>query len=369
MRIKSVQIQDIMNSPPTNSGLKRKAVFHRKIEENLVPVYSASQDENLIFGWVERDSKWKIYKNVLTWNKDGSSGIVFYRKEEFVPYEKVKLLEIKDQFNSQLDYTFLKYVIENKLLSLGFGFNFKCSMQRVLEVSIDIPIKENGKFDLEKQREISGKYEKIEQIKNRLKEDYDKIGKFRVDISGKYETKLIPVTELFDSKKGNAGYTKKYMHDHKGEYPIYSSQTSDFGEIGKISTYDYDEECFTWTTDGIHAGTVFYRNGKFSVTTHCGILKLKEKHKGKINFEYLNFILNLTLPKNTLGEWANKRLGIERMREISIDIPIKENGEFDLDKQKEIADKYKKIEQIKNRLKEDYEKMINSKIQIIESNN
>jgi hypothetical protein len=181
----------------------------------------------------------------------------------------------------------------------------------------------------------------------------------------RYKTKNVPITTLFDPKKGNARYTKKYMHDHKGEYPVYSSQTVDEGKIGTIDSYDYEEECFTWTTDGVRAGTVFYRNGKFSITTHCGILKLKEDYKKKVDFEYLLFALNLTLPKNTLGEWANKRLGIERMGEISIDMPIKENGEFDLEAQREIANKFKKIEQIKKYLEDDYEKMINSKIQII----
>jgi restriction endonuclease S subunit len=184
-----------------------------------------------------------------------------------------------------------------------------------------------------------------------------------------YKTKSVPVTTLFDPKKGNAKYTKKYIHDHKGEYSVYSSQTTNAGEIGKIDTYDYEEECFTWTTDGVLAGTVFYRNGKFSITTHCGILKLKEEYKKKVDFEYLRFILNLTLPseKSTLGEWANKRLGIERMGEISIDLPIKENGKYDLNAQKEIADKFKKIEQIKNRLEGDYKKMFNSKVQIVGS--
>jgi len=93
-----------------------------------------------------------------------------------------------------------------------------------------------------------------------------------------------------EAEKGNAKYTKKYIHENKGGFPVYSSQTSNFGEIGSINTSDYEEECFTWTTDGTYVGTVFYRNGKFSITTHCGILRVKPKYKNKVNFEYLNFI-------------------------------------------------------------------------------
>ncbi len=367
MRTRLITISKIMDSPPTNSGLKKKNVLHKKITENLLPVYSASQDGNLVFGWLSKDSKWKVYKNILTWNKDGSSGIVFYRQNKFIPYEKVKLLKIKKEFEKELDYLFLKYIIQDKLLSLKFDFNFKCSMERVLNTKIEIPVDQNEKFDLYEQRKIANKYEKIEQIKNILKEDYKKIKKLKINLSSNHETKPVSITDIFDPKKGNAKYTKKYMHNHKGKYPIYSSQTSNLGQIGSIDTYDHNEECFTWTTDGTYVGTVFYRNGKFSITTHCGILRVKEQYKNKLDFEYLNFILNQTLPNYKLGEGSNKRLGTERIKEISIEIPVKKDGEFDLNKQREIANKYKKIEQIKKNLQEDYERMISSKVQIIEN--
>lgn len=366
MKTKLVQINKIMDSPPTNSGLKKKDVLYKKTDKNLLPVYSASQDENLVFGWLNKNSNWKVYKNMLTWNKDGSSGIVFYRQNEFIPYEKVKLLKIKKIFEKKLDYLFLKYIIQDKLFSLKFDFNFKCSMERVLDAKIKIPVSQNEEFNLEEQKNIANKYKKIEQIKYILKEDYEKIKKIKINLSANYETKTVLITDIFDPEKGNAKYTKKYMHNHSGKYPVYSSQTSNFGEIGKIDTYNYDEECFTWTTDG-YAGCVFYRNDKFSITTHCGILRVKERCKDKFDFEYLDFILNQTLPNYKLGEGSNKRLGTQRIKEIFIKIPIKENGEFDLNKQREIADKYKKIEQFKKNLQEDYKKIIDSKVQIIEN--
>ena len=47
-----------------------------------------------------------------------------------------------------------------------------------------------------------------------------------------------------------------------------------------------------------------------------------------------------------------------------IKIPIKKDDEFDLDKQKEIANKYKIIEEIKNKIKEDYQKILDYSITI-----
>lgn len=211
----------------------------------------------------------------------------------------------------------------------------------------------------------------IDEFKEDIEDMKNELGELEVitDLSkkDKYKTTSILITDIFDPKKGNAKYTKKYMHDHNGQYPVYSSQTSNLGQIGSINTYDYEEECFTWTTDGTYVGTVFYRNGKFSITTHCGILRVKKEYKEKLNFEYLNFILNQTLPNYKLGEGSNKRLGMERMNEISIIIPIQKNGDFDFAKQKEIAEKFRKIEETKRKLEEGYKKMIKSKVQIVES--
>ncbi len=69
--------------------------------------------------------------------------------------------------------------------------------------------------------------------------------------------------------------SKDYVNDNRGIYPVYSSQTENNGEFGRISTFDFDGEYLTWTTDGANAGTVFYRMGRFSITNVCGLLKVK----------------------------------------------------------------------------------------------
>jgi hypothetical protein len=42
---------------------------------------------------------------------------------------------------------------------------------------------------------------------------------------------------------------------------------------------------------------------------------------------FLFFKLNQIFPLNTLGEWANKRLGVERIKELSVDVPVNSSGE------------------------------------------
>ncbi len=57
------------------------------------------------------------------------------------------------------------------------------------EVQIKIPINEKGEFDLNMQREIAEKYNKIEQIKEKLNKSYEKNNKFKCqDISTRHLT-------------------------------------------------------------------------------------------------------------------------------------------------------------------------------------
>uniref|UniRef100_UPI001C04D72C restriction endonuclease subunit S n=1 Tax=Mesomycoplasma hyorhinis TaxID=2100 RepID=UPI001C04D72C len=89
------------------------------------------------------------------------------------------------------------------------------------------------------------------------------------------------VRELFEIKRGRT-ILKKEIEENRGKFPVYSSQTENNGELGKINTFDFDGEYLSWTTDG-YAGVIFYRNGKFSLTIHCGLL---EKRKSNINYYF-----------------------------------------------------------------------------------
>ena len=68
------------------------------------------------------------------------------------------------------------------------------------------------------------------------------------------------------------------------------------------------------------------------------------------------------LPNHSVGE-GNKRLKKTHIEKISIKIPIDKKGEFDLGKQKEIAGKYKLIEQVKNEIKKELDKVIDTSIE------
>lgn len=113
--------------------------------------------------------------------------------------------------------------------------------------------------------------------------------------------------------------SKEYLEDNVGKFPVYSSQTANNGEIGKIRTFDQDGEAITWTTDGANAGTVFHRIGKFSITNVCGLIKIKNIEE--LNYKFLFYWLSIESKKHVYSGMGNPKLMSNQMAKILIPIP------------------------------------------------
>jgi hypothetical protein len=360
---KQVLISEILESPPTNSGLKKSDVNLIKTSQFNIPVYSASMNENSIFGWCSKSSKWKQYKNVLTWNKDGSAGLVFYRKHKFIPYEKVKILKIKTQYKDFLLYEYLRSIIEQRLIEEDYSFNFKCSMDRVLKLSVEIPIDNKGIFCLRIQNTIIRKVNLIKELQAKIKIFIQYIKNINVEIKNNCKIeKKVKINEILDTKKGLSKYTKTYGQEHKGDYPVYSASNN--APLTYIDTFDYDGKYLTWATNGF-AGYIKVMDEKFSANGDRGILIPKVDN---IDLDYMKFIIEPILRELAKGRKGDKgkdeftKVYPSMVEDVTIAVPILKNGNLDLNTQKEIAEKYLKIEQIKSSIQNELEKI--SKISI-----
>ncbi|GAA8591514.1 hypothetical protein KYTH49_06060 [Helicobacter pylori] len=124
------------------------------------------------------------------------------------------------------------------------------------------------------------------------------------------------IGEICLIKRGRV-IAKKILQEN-GKYPVYSSQTLNNGILGFIDTYDFDGEFLTWTTDGAYAGSVFYRNGRFSITNVCGLLQVIQDN---ILHKYLYYILQITAPLHVSSGMGNPKLMSAAMQQITIPIP------------------------------------------------
>lgn len=123
--------------------------------------------------------------------------------------------------------------------------------------------------------------------------------------------------EVCELKRGRI-ISKKYLKDNVGEYPVYSSQTQNNGIFGYINSYDFNGEFVSWTTDGANAGSVFYINGKFSVTNVCGLLS---KKTDSISMRFLYFVLSITAKDYVNWSSPNPKLMSNKMAKIKIPLP------------------------------------------------
>lgn len=106
--------------------------------------------------------------------------------------------------------------------------------------------------------------------------------------------------------------------DENGGFPVYSSQTENNGCLGYISTYDFDKDLLTWTTDGVNAGTVFRRNGKFNCTNVCGTLIPKRKN---LDLNYVVYALQESATHNKRIDTNGAKIMNNEMAVIHIAFP------------------------------------------------
>ena len=126
------------------------------------------------------------------------------------------------------------------------------------------------------------------------------------------------LTQVANLTRGRV-ISKGYISDNVGDYPVYSSQTVNNGEIGKINSFDFNGEFVSWTTDGANAGTVFYRSGKFSITNVCGLIKIK--NSSELNYKFLFYWLSIEAKKHVYSGMGNPKLMSHQMEKIKIPIP------------------------------------------------
>ncbi len=142
------------------------------------------------------------------------------------------------------------------------------------------------------------------------------------------------IDELASLRRGRV-MSKGYFIDNIGEYPVYSSQTANNGEIGSIDTFDFDGEFVSWTTDGANAGTVFYRTGRFSITNVCGLIKINSEIP--LNYKYLFYWLTIEAKKHVYSGMGNPKLMSHQVGKIPVPIPCPNNPKKSLAIQSEIV--------------------------------
>ena len=176
------ELEDLVQNTETRElSLGDKSVFairsgHRITLQHLrdnpgdIPVYSCNKDVETVKGKVSRSflvaQDFKIEtKAVTTINANGSVGVVFVREPECVVTDDVLIVEAKDD---QIDPHFLALRLGDAATAAAVEYEAKLYQARLAELDVEIPVKSDGSFDLDRQRAISDATRRFDDAHRRL---------------------------------------------------------------------------------------------------------------------------------------------------------------------------------------------------------
>lgn len=161
--------------------------------------------------------------------------------------------------------------------------------------------------------------------------------------------------ELFEIRQGSSRYTREYVRQHPGDYPVYSATTAPGEYYGTIDTYDFEGETLTWVRSG-YAGQVVLRSGAFSVNGDAGVLLPVDSHKPHLYLPYFVPVLTNVFTRLAVGRYkANgtsdyTKVSLGKLRAARVLVPVTPDGLPDLDAQYQIASRYERVQRAKRDL-------------------
>lgn len=176
----------------------------------------------------------------------------------------------------------------------------------------------------------------------------------------------LAIQDIFDLKikTNNSKFTKTFIDKNKGTIPVYSASkfpdNVDYGYVkDKLAGVKYFENCLTWNIDG-SIGKVYLRKGRFSLSEKVIPLIVQDEYKDKLDLLFLKYAIEMEFSKHYFG--FDNKAGKGKIQEIEISVPTDPNGKFDLNLQKQLAEKYKRIEEIKKSISDELDKISTTEI-------
>lgn len=336
--------------------------------KGIYPVYSASNRDALT-----HIKTFDFDGEYLTWATNGFAGYIKIISDKFSINGDRGLLKPK---STLINVLYIKYKIEPILRGLAKGRKgekgedefTKVYPSMIQDIEILMPVDSEGNISLEEQANVVEKYEFTNDIKSKIEEYRAKIEGLQITVESEENTLSTKIDDIFDLtiKTNNSSFTKSYIDKHKGSIPVYSAskftEAIDYGHVqDNLKGIKYFEDCLTWNIDG-SIGKAHYRKGKFALSEKVIPLILKSSLKGILDIDFIKFSIETEFSKHSFG-YGNKA-GKGKIKDIHISIPVLPNGDFDIKRQKEIADRFKKIEEIKFLMIKELEKLDQAYISI-----
>lgn len=325
-----------------------------------IPIFSA----NVLtpFGYHNKSNIDNFNNDFVLWGIDGGFEFNYIKKgTKFVTTDHCGAIRIK---NDEILPEYLIYQLNSVKHKYGFDRSLRASLKNMKTIEIQLPIKANGELDIERQKKIVEKFLLVSELTHTISSYKKKLNSLTISVDQNFDFELRKIKSLFDVERGKNKYTKKYGNSNIGKYPVYSASNNH--PLTYIKSYDYDGEYLTWATNGF-AGYIKILNEKFSINADRGILKPLHS---TINIYYVKYILEPILREIAKGRKGDKgedeftKVYPPMVEEIEMPFPINKQGQIDIKMQKNIADKYKQIDEIKTAINKELKRIEEIEIEL-----
>lgn len=337
METKSIPLLELFDFPAIK-GLTEEFIMKNQGD---IPVYGGKMTETPIGYISDNLPDVKYFSDCLAWNREGSVGYVFYHKDKFSTNDHHRPLILKKEYEGIINLEYVRIVLEQFLLSQGFSWGKTASKEKVKKMSILFPVNNYGYIDVLMQERYVNRYNEIFNIQKRLHQYKDKLEKSIVILENNSKQRTIFLSEDYFKLSIGKRILKKNLVT--SGIDVYSANPNKpFGKVRSSNLSSFDMDSIIWGIDGTFDWGYIPKNKVFATTDHCGRLIIENS---SILSEYVYFQLKETV--NSYGFNRTYRASLENIKTVSINIPISEDGTFDIELQKKMIDKYKKISKIK----------------------
>lgn len=302
------------------------------------PVYSASLSTP--FGYID---SYDFDGDYLTWVMNGYGGRVQRVEGKFSATRDRGVLVPKDDVQVP-DLTYLKFALEPELTARAVGRRVdgrlneytKVYPPTVEETVIQLPVDSSGDPDYQSMKDIGERLRRLQELKEPLANSKEQLSRalLVLDVDEPADTVSLANKDLFSLSIGKRVLRSDLVENG---IPVFSANARvPLGQVSESNLDSFHLPSLLWGIDGIFDWNYVPKGEEFATTDHCGRLQVLSD---KIDPEYLYYYLRST--RTGYGFDRVLRASLSNVREyVSVRIPLTDEGEFDLGRQRELAQSY-----------------------------